>query len=363
MKRKPFYAESTLNRLYKEIGFRTVDIISEYVTAFSNLYGIIETDEAWKIIEQYFEIEDEPPFTKEEFEAYLHVAARDERNDFFVDPLGYYYDHAPDITVIVNKNITIRMDEDTDEETIGKIADSIAEDKDYDGPGFLTEDISLFWKVYESRGGKDYYVPEFVWEFLKYSIDDYYEENAATEAMMTYLKKDCRLAENKARVILDNMVYYANNTEIQFTDVFQLIIEDLEMFGVRMTRDKVSQLSGLLTDVSNHTRLWVNKGHTPLELAGSMPRGQMPKIEFGPGIREQIKNGTLDANEMRKSVFGNTDLPLKVRGNLLSEIEKALKPGEEKWINGTVVKGEKIGPNDPCPCGSGKKYKKCCGKN
>lgn len=363
MKRKPFYAESTLNRLYKEIGFRTVDIISEYVTAFSNLYGIIETDEAWKIIEQYFEIEDEPPFTKEEFEAYLHVAARDERNDFFVDPLGYYYDHAPDITVIVNKNITIRMDEDTDEETIGKIADSIAEDKDYDGPGFLTEDISLFWKVYESRGGKDYYVPEFVWEFLKYSIDDYYEENAATEAMMTYLKKDCRLVENKARVILDNMVYYANNTEIQFTDVFQLIIEDLEMLGVRMTRDKVSQLSGLLTDVSNHTRLWVNKGHTPLELAGSMPCGQMPKIEFGPGIREQIKNRTLDANEMRKSIFGNTDLPLEVRGNLLSEIEKALKPGEEKWINGTVVKGEKIGPNDPCPCGSGKKYKKCCGKN
>ena len=27
----------------------------------------------------------------------------------------------------------------------------------------------------------------------------------------------------------------------------------------------------------------------------------------------------------------------------------------------TVVKGDKIGRNDPCPCGSGKKYKKCCG--
>jgi uncharacterized protein YecA (UPF0149 family) len=23
----------------------------------------------------------------------------------------------------------------------------------------------------------------------------------------------------------------------------------------------------------------------------------------------------------------------------------------------------KIGRNDPCPCGSGKKYKKCCGAN
>jgi hypothetical protein len=28
-----------------------------------------------------------------------------------------------------------------------------------------------------------------------------------------------------------------------------------------------------------------------------------------------------------------------------------------------VVKEEKVGRNDPCPCGSGKKYKKCCGQN
>ena len=25
-----------------------------------------------------------------------------------------------------------------------------------------------------------------------------------------------------------------------------------------------------------------------------------------------------------------------------------------------VRKAAKVGPNDPCPCGSGKKYKKCC---
>ncbi len=31
--------------------------------------------------------------------------------------------------------------------------------------------------------------------------------------------------------------------------------------------------------------------------------------------------------------------------------------------SGTIVKGHKIGRNDPCPCGSGLKYKKCCGKN
>ena len=28
----------------------------------------------------------------------------------------------------------------------------------------------------------------------------------------------------------------------------------------------------------------------------------------------------------------------------------------------TIVKGKKIGRNDPCPCGSGKKYKQCCGR-
>lgn len=30
--------------------------------------------------------------------------------------------------------------------------------------------------------------------------------------------------------------------------------------------------------------------------------------------------------------------------------------------SGTVVKEKKVGRNDPCPCGSGKKYKFCCGR-
>ena len=42
--------------------------------------------------------------------------------------------------------------------------------------------------------------------------------------------------------------------------------------------------------------------------------------------------------------------------------------GEWKYVAGNIItttvkrEGEKIGRNDPCPCGSGKKYKKCCGK-
>jgi len=38
---------------------------------------------------------------------------------------------------------------------------------------------------------------------------------------------------------------------------------------------------------------------------------------------------------------------------------EARPPGEKQK---TIVReGEKVGRNDPCPCGSGKKYKKCCG--
>lgn len=43
------------------------------------------------------------------------------------------------------------------------------------------------------------------------------------------------------------------------------------------------------------------------------------------------------------------------------ETRKALYLEQKK--SGTIVKGPKIGRNDPCPCGSGKKYKKCCGRN
>lgn len=46
---------------------------------------------------------------------------------------------------------------------------------------------------------------------------------------------------------------------------------------------------------------------------------------------------------------------------LTAEKRKELYKDQKK--SGTIVKGAKVGRNDLCPCGSGKKYKKCCGKN
>ena len=41
------------------------------------------------------------------------------------------------------------------------------------------------------------------------------------------------------------------------------------------------------------------------------------------------------------------------------ELKKFYKEQKEST---TIRKPKKIGRNDPCPCGSGKKYKKCCGR-
>ncbi|MBO5373468.1 MAG: SEC-C domain-containing protein [Lachnospiraceae bacterium] len=41
-----------------------------------------------------------------------------------------------------------------------------------------------------------------------------------------------------------------------------------------------------------------------------------------------------------------------------ADTKKALYLEQKK--SGTVIVGKKIGRNDPCPCGSGKKYKQCC---
>lgn len=48
--------------------------------------------------------------------------------------------------------------------------------------------------------------------------------------------------------------------------------------------------------------------------------------------------------------------------DILSE-ERRKELYKEQKASGTIVKEKKIGRNDPCPCGSGKKYKFCCGRS
>ena len=56
-------------------------------------------------------------------------------------------------------------------------------------------------------------------------------------------------------------------------------------------------------------------------------------------------------------------LKAEIRQNLeRKEVSKKMVTNESKDTKKIQVKSNKIGRNDPCPCGSGKKYKQCCGK-
>ena len=77
-------------------------------------------------------------------------------------------------------------------------------------------------------------------------------------------------------------------------------------------------------------------------------------------------------NDMTDSIQNDTVsllLKAEIKANPVMKREepKDLTEGgggsEAEQRSMTVVKGKKVGRNDPCPCGSGKKYKNCCGQN
>jgi uncharacterized protein YecA (UPF0149 family) len=57
-------------------------------------------------------------------------------------------------------------------------------------------------------------------------------------------------------------------------------------------------------------------------------------------------------NGQKTAKLGTEKNPAVVR----VQTQKRLNPPK------TIMAEKKVGRNEPCPCGSGKKYKKCCGK-
>ena len=100
---------------------------------------------------------------------------------------------------------------------------------------------------------------------------------------------------------------------------------------------------------------------------------------FMDGINESLKSGyDVEALEETSEVKLDVDFE-KLYYNMLEakakwlytlpEWEDVLSAETRQEITRTwrkskqVVNENKVGRNDPCPCGSGKKYKKCCGKD
>jgi preprotein translocase subunit SecA len=77
------------------------------------------------------------------------------------------------------------------------------------------------------------------------------------------------------------------------------------------------------------------------------------------GVDGNDGNGRRSSRAVATSV---DDLEEAFQRKKRKELEQARMAGSgDRQQIQQVVRGEKIGRNDPCPCGSGKKYKKCCG--
>jgi preprotein translocase subunit SecA len=74
-------------------------------------------------------------------------------------------------------------------------------------------------------------------------------------------------------------------------------------------------------------------------------------------------DGRGDGRRPRRASTSMDDLEEEFQRRKRRELQQARMAGAGDYqpVQQVVRSGAKIGRNDPCPCGSGKKYKKCCG--
>ena len=117
---------------------------------------------------------------------------------------------------------------------------------------------------------------------------------------------------------------------------------------------------------------------TVKELAEKYGQEVLTMVGFLDGINESLKEEnpieTMDEDTQVNLVYDKALLyknmvaakadwlyELPQWDDIFTEEERRALYKEQKE-SGTVRKPKKIGRNDPCPCGSGKKYKHCCGR-
>jgi len=154
-----------------------------------------------------------------------------------------------------------------------------------------------------------YFIPEKK-ELLNYADTLYCEKTPQLKALEKVICKEMDIDPEEAREL---------GEEIQMLCCMEYSMQDI-IFEFERRRiffksmEQYGRMAKAIEDVYINSRTWFNKGHTHTEM--------------------------LELNGMPLPRIADEQVELLING----------KP---------VVK--KIGRNDPCPCGSGKKYKKCCG--
>ena len=91
----------------------------------------------------------------------------------------------------------------------------------------------------------------------------------------------------------------------------------------------------------------------PNDGSGQIPAGGAPSV---------ITGGRGNGRPARQVATSVDEIEEAFQRKKKRELESARMAGAgDMQVQQVVRSGEKVGRNDPCPCGSGKKYKKCCG--
>ncbi len=209
-------------------------------------------------------------------------------------------------------------------------------------------------------------------EFLKYEDEDYYEVTDGYLRLKMFLKREYhdqfedyaeKYGMENAEEAIDS---YMDDLHWEYTDNYKewddrdvagsasYAIKQLEAYGIIAEGiDEANRILMYAMDMANSTRLWANHGNTPNEMM-STSGGFNPKNLV-------VTPGSSQAAEMLKESRGELS-KMGIHVDLDSSAAEIPAYRFDQGIGGGMQPGiRKIYPNDPCPCGSGKKYKKCCG--
>jgi len=320
------FSPELLKELYKALALpsETMELLHRYFDAFASLYGILPLRKALEIYNRQ-----NPAIDERAFALFSSIVRHEEHRYAILGPCDLYAD-------------AIEEDDPLDREIVEESV-------------LVGEDAYPAMKA--AQKGKPYYIPPKA-ELLRYVDDRYYERNPSFIALRDFLRDHMKQHAERAEDIAGELQLHASMAESNM----QIIIDDMERMGLEFRGiDDLRPFMTLFTEMSNNTRMQINRGHTPNELGGKS--GPPREIRLGPGIAEAVRRGDMNIDELRKGVmqmnFPNADLQI----SYLKELTRIERETAGERMPPATEAREKIGRNDPCPCGSGKKYKKCCGQN
>ncbi|MDE6604376.1 MAG: SEC-C domain-containing protein [Lachnospiraceae bacterium] len=202
------------------------------------------------------------------------------------------------------------------------------------------------------QADKDFYIPNDQ-EVLDYAKNLYLSKEPAYQKFKEFLQHEIGMtydeADEEALEIWDKVQF-----NIDFSDIIQYLIDVYEDF---LDDTKIEEMIQLLQELNNNTRMQIHRGHTPNEM---MKKGME---EGGFSQRPIVVPGSMEAANLLKCASEE----LREMGISVDlDSNAAIIPNNfsQNNVSGQADNSfKKIYPNDPCPCGSGKKFKKCCGRH